>query len=103
MLRSSAVTLPGVEGFLAACLTVALGIVGMFVALPLAEARRSRHPASSFWSAYARWSVGPLVCAITGFLWALYLRDTSADSYAPWPPLSGITLGAALTFWAVRK
>jgi hypothetical protein len=97
------VILPGVVGLLAACFTVAIGLVGMLVALPLAEARRSRRPSSGFWASYARLSVGPLACAVAGFLWALYLNGASeADRYAVWPPLSGIALGALVAFWALR-
>ena len=80
--------------FLAGCLTIALGALGMIVALPLAEARRSRNRSSSFWRSYLALFVSPLACALVGVLWATQLNGMSdADRYAIWPPVSGVLVG----------
>ena len=94
-------TLPGMAAFLSACLALALGVLGLVAALPIAESRRARSK-RSFWQSYAEVAAPPLVCAAVGLAWVLYLNDKVDDALAPWPPITALLAGVAVAF-AKRK
>ncbi len=90
-------TLPGMAAFLSACLALALGVLGLVVALPIAESRRARSK-RTFWQSYAQVAAPPLVCAVVGLAWVLYLNDKVDDQLAPWPPITAVLAGVAVAF-----
>lgn len=93
-------TLPGMAAFLSACLTLALGALGVIAALPIAESRRGRSKLG-FWASYQRIALPPLLCAAVGLAWALYLNESADDRLTPWPLVTGIAVAVA-SAWATR-
>ena len=85
-----ALTLPGMAAFLSACATLALGLVGLVLALALA-AMQGADSGSGFWRKYVRIATAPLALAVSGLLWATYLNSAGADAdrYTLWPPITG--------------
>lgn len=95
-------SLPGMAAFLSACLTLAVGLLALGAALPMAQWRRGRS-GRGFWSSYVEIATPALAFAALGLAWAVYLNDSADDGLAPWPPITALLAAVCVAFASRRR
>jgi hypothetical protein len=82
-------TIVGITGFFAVCVTIAIGAVGFCFGLLVA---RTRPPSSTRWLLSARYVAGPLACSVFGLLMIRYASDHDTDGIAWAFPAGGLLI-----------
>jgi heme/copper-type cytochrome/quinol oxidase subunit 2 len=105
MSAMSDISIHGILGALCVILAIAIGVIGVVVAMIMAAVRSSSGTVT-FGAAFKRVVAGPAVCAVVGLLglaWVAQADNERIDDVGPFLLLAGVVAGIATAVVVSRR